>query len=91
MNAKDRIMSPLAGGSASTVPRRILHVVPGLERGGIEMWLMNVLRSIDAVRYPMDFGVVLRLAARHQVPIRIAHSHNNTRPAEARASWPRRS
>ena len=34
-------------------------------------------------------GLLLRLAAWHGVPIRIAHSHNDTRPAEAGASWRR--
>jgi hypothetical protein len=50
------------------------------------------LRAYDVIHAHVHHydGVVLRLAARHYVPIRIAHSHNNTRPAEARASWPRR-
>ena len=128
--------------------RRILHVVSSLERGGIELWLLQMLRAIDRDRYRMDFlvlndhpgvfapevralgsrvhlcpdpkrlwrmqrrvsklmrddgpydvlhshvhhygGLVLRLAARAKVPMRIAHSHNDTRPAEADASWQRR-
>lgn len=35
-------------------------------------------------------GHVLRLADRHGVPLRIAHSRNDTRVAEARRAWPRR-
>jgi glycosyltransferase involved in cell wall biosynthesis len=106
---------------------------------------MNVLRSIDAARYAMDFlvlyhragafapeaqslgcqvftspqprkvwrlwrkfdaivrargsydivhshvhhfsGIVMRMAARHGVPIRIVHSHNDTRSVEREAFW----
>jgi glycosyltransferase involved in cell wall biosynthesis len=35
--------------------RRILHVIGGMDRGGIETWLMHVLRNIDHARYKMDF------------------------------------
>lgn len=44
---------------ASTKPRpiRILHVVGGMNRGGIETWLMHVLRHIDRDRFQMDFLV----------------------------------
>ena len=38
-------------------PIRILHVVGGMDRGGIETWLMHVLRHIDRDRYRMDFVV----------------------------------
>ena len=43
----------------STKPRpiRILHVVGGMNRGGIETWLMHVLRHIDRDRFQMDFLV----------------------------------
>ncbi|PSB08400.1 glycosyltransferase [filamentous cyanobacterium Phorm 46] len=37
--------------------RRILHVVGGMNRGGIETWLMHVLRHIDRDRFQMDFLV----------------------------------
>ncbi len=37
--------------------RRILHVLGELERGGISVWLMTVLRHIDRERYRMDFFV----------------------------------
>ena len=138
-----------AGGldEAPAEHRRILHVVSSLERGGIEIWLKQVLETIDRERYKMDFlvlrdragvlehelrslgcriwvcpspknlwrvrldfaqmldrcgpydvvhshvhhysGLILRLAARRGVPIRIAHSHNDTRPVEKGASWRR--
>ncbi|MGA9382762.1 MAG: glycosyltransferase family 1 protein [Phormidium sp.] len=118
-------------------PIRILHVVSQMVRGGIETWLMHVLRHIDRDRFLMDFlvlttkpgdydeeiralgsriipcpldrwnpwsfatnfqrilreygsyqivhshphhfsGYVLRLAQQAGVPIRIAHSHNDS-------------
>jgi glycosyltransferase involved in cell wall biosynthesis len=36
---------------------RILHVVGGMNRGGIETWLMHVLRQLDRDRFQMDFMV----------------------------------
>jgi glycosyltransferase involved in cell wall biosynthesis len=42
---------------ASKSSRRILHVVGGMNRGGIETWLMQILRHIDRDRFPMDFLV----------------------------------
>ncbi|MDJ0675320.1 MAG: glycosyltransferase family 1 protein [Calothrix sp. MO_167.B42] len=38
-------------------PIRILHVVGGMVRGGIETWLMHILRHIDRDRFCMDFLV----------------------------------
>lgn len=38
-------------------PIRILHVVGGMERGGVETWLMHILRNIDRNRFQMDFLV----------------------------------
>ncbi|MCY7382158.1 MAG: glycosyltransferase family 1 protein [Microcoleus sp. CAN_BIN18] len=130
-------------------PIRILHVVGGMNRGGIETWLMHVLRHIDRDRFHMDFlvhtekpcpyddeartlgskiipcldpskpwlyarnfkrilseygpydivhshvhhfsGYVLYLAKQAGIPVRIAHSHNDTSSAEANAGWLRRS
>jgi glycosyltransferase involved in cell wall biosynthesis len=34
---------------------RILHVVGGMDRGGVETWLMHILRQIDRDRFQMDF------------------------------------
>jgi glycosyltransferase involved in cell wall biosynthesis len=36
---------------------RILHVLGSMNRGGIETWLMEILRHIDRDRYQMDFLV----------------------------------
>jgi glycosyltransferase involved in cell wall biosynthesis len=38
-------------------PIRVLQVVQGMGRGGIETWLMNVLRNIDRERFKFDFLV----------------------------------
>lgn len=38
-------------------PIRILHVVGGMNRGGVETGLIHVLRHIDRERYQMDFLV----------------------------------
>lgn len=38
-------------------PIRILHVCTSLGRGGIETWLMHVLRQMDRRRFAMDFLV----------------------------------
>lgn len=43
---------PLPGG-----PIRVLHVVGAMDRGGVETWLMNVLRCTDRSRVAMDFLV----------------------------------
>jgi len=129
-------------------PIRILHVVGGMNRGGVETWLMHVLRHIDRADFQMDFlvhterpcaydeeiialgsriipclspqrpwvyarnfrralrahgpydvihshvhrfsGYVLRLS-KVDVPIRIAHSHNDSSSVEARGGLLRRS
>lgn len=36
---------------------RVLHVVGGMNYGGVETWLMHVLRHIDRKRFHMDFLV----------------------------------
>ena len=36
---------------------RVLHVVTAMARGGLEVWLMSVLRTIDRERYQLDFLV----------------------------------
>ena len=38
-------------------PLRILHVVGGMGQGGVETWLLHVLRSIDRERFHLDFLV----------------------------------
>lgn len=37
--------------------KRILHIVGSMNRGGVETWLMHVLRHIDRARFRMDFLV----------------------------------
>ena len=134
--------------STNQHPIRILHVVGGMNRGGVETWLMHVLRNIDRDRFQMDFlvhtekpcpyddearalgskiipclspakpwlydrnfkrilreygpydvvhshvhhfsGYVLWLAKQVGVPIRIAHSHNDTSEVDAHVSFLRR-
>jgi len=41
----------------NTKPIRILHVVGGMNRGGVETWLMHILRNIDRDRFRTDFMV----------------------------------
>ena len=38
-------------------PIRVLHALAGLNRGGIETWLVNVLHRIDREKYHFDFLV----------------------------------
>ncbi len=129
-------------------PARILHVLAGMNRGGVETWLMHVLRNIDQNRYQFDFltttkqtcayddelremgckiipclkpsnplqygrnfkrlvresgpydilhshvhhfsGFVCLLGKHAGIPMRIAHSHNDTRLKETRAGFMRR-
>ena len=129
-------------------PVRVLHVLGKLDYGGVEVWLMNVLRNIDREAFHIDFavhthspaafdseahqlganilaldpprrspisytrqlarlircngpydivhshvhffsGYVLKQSARNGIPIRIAHSHNDTRALDGKAGWPR--
>lgn len=36
---------------------KVLHVVGAMNRGGVESWLMHVLRNVDKSRYKIDFLV----------------------------------
>lgn len=131
-------------------PRRIrvLHIIGGMARGGVETWLLHVLRHIDREHLQMDFlvhtakpcsydnevralggrilpclrpdrpwryaknfrgavaaygpydivhshvhhysGYTLRLARHADIPVRIAHSHNDAAPRDVSPSPPRR-
>lgn len=129
-------------------PLRVLHIVGSMNRGGVETWLMHVLRHVDRQRLRMDFvvatdqpgayddearelgcriipclhpqkpwlhartftrilrvygpydvvhshehfysGYVLRVACAAGIPVRIAHSHNDTTVQEAGAGLLRR-
>jgi len=135
-------------GNSQQRPIRILHIVGGMNRGGVETWLMQVLRTIDRDQFQMDFlvhtlkpcpydqevralgsqilpcprpdrpwsyahrfkqlldqhgpydivhshvhhysGFILKLADQIGVPVRIAHSHNDTSVLQARAGLVRR-
>lgn len=126
----------------------ILHVTSIMDRGGVETWLMHILRRIDRRVFAMDFltqttkaghfddeirdlgsrvipclypsrpwaysanmkrclqaagpydivhshlqhynGFVMRLASAYGVPVRIAHSHNDTSAIDADASLVRK-
>lgn len=41
----------------SQTPKRVLHVVRAMNRGGVETWLMHLLRRMDPRRVHMDFLV----------------------------------
>lgn len=129
-------------------PLRVLHVLGAMNRGGVESWLMQVLRKMDREAVRMDFlvstdlpsayddeirslgssiipcpghsrpwiyarnfrrallehgpydivhshvqhysGFVLRKARQAGVPVRIAHTHNNTLLVQAEAGFLRR-
>src|SRR5262249_47472101 len=51
--------SPIPDGrqSMSMKSKKVLHVVRSMNRGGVETWLMQVLRRIDQQRVKMDFLV----------------------------------
>lgn len=49
---------------------RILHVVGAMERGGVETWLLHVLRNTDRERFHMDFLVHTTSAAAYDNEIR---------------------
>lgn len=45
------------GHNRTSRPIRILHVLGCMDRGGVETWLMQILRHIDRSRFQMDFLV----------------------------------
>jgi glycosyltransferase involved in cell wall biosynthesis len=49
---------------------RVLHVLGGMDRGGVETWLMHVLRRIDRERFGMDFLVHVNRACAYDDEIR---------------------
>lgn len=127
--------------------KRIVHVLAAMHRGGVETWLMHVLRHIDCEQFHMDFivhttetwsyddeiialgsklipcmspaqpfryarkleqilqegqydiihshvhhysGWILRVGKQAKIPIRIAHSHNDTSKIQQSASISRK-
>lgn len=129
-------------------PLRVLHVLGAMNRGGVESWLMHVLRQTDRHRFQLDFlvhtdepatfddeiisagsrilrcrntrqplsyarrlleilkregpfdvlhshvhhfsGLVLAIGRIAGIPVRVAHSHSDSRAAESGAPFPRR-
>jgi glycosyltransferase involved in cell wall biosynthesis len=51
-------------------PLRVLHVLGAMNRGGVETWLMHVLRHIDRERFHMDFLVHTDQPAAYDAEIR---------------------
>jgi glycosyltransferase involved in cell wall biosynthesis len=49
--------------------KRVLHIVRVMDRGGVENWLMNVLRCVDRRRVQMDFLVHTAAAGAHDPEI----------------------
>jgi glycosyltransferase involved in cell wall biosynthesis len=140
--ARPILTAPDAPGS------RILHVVSSVDRGGIEIWLLHLLRHLDRQLYATDVlvlnnqpgpleedlralgcrvffcpgsrkpwilqrrfaeilrrhgpydivqshvhhsgGLILRIAAKSGIPVRIAHSRNDTRPVVGKPRLARR-
>lgn len=70
--ALDAIADGPAGAARGTAvrPIRILHVVKGMERGGLETWLMGVMRRIDRRRFHFDFCTGLDRACAYDDEIR---------------------
>lgn len=146
--AVDTIAQRGEAAPAPARPLRVLHVLGSLNRGGVETWLMNVMRRMDprlmefhiithvarrgaydeearalgarvmvctSYRRPFQYarhlaefmhddgpydavhshvhwfsGTVLRAASKAGVPVRIAHSHNDTAAVDAAAPVHRR-
>lgn len=55
-------------------PIRILHVMGAMEYGGIQTWLMHMLRNIDRDRFKMDFLVHTQEEHPHDAEIRSLNS-----------------
>lgn len=56
-------------------PIRILHVLQALNRGGVETWLMDLLRHLDPSRIHFDFMVHVSAPAAYDDEIRSRGSH----------------
>lgn len=56
--------------SSNHHPIRILHVVGGMNRGGIETWLIHILRHIDRDRFQIDFLVHINQSGTYDEEIR---------------------
>ncbi len=56
-DTKQKLSEPDSWNYQTKEQLRILHVVGGMNRGGIETWLMHILQHIDRDRFQMDFLV----------------------------------
>ena len=54
----------------SCAPKRVLHAVRTMNRGGVETWLMHALRYIDPRRVRMDFLVHVTEPGEYDAEIR---------------------
>jgi glycosyltransferase involved in cell wall biosynthesis len=72
---------------AGKCPIRILHVVGGMSRGGIETGLMHVLRHIDRDRFQMDFLVHTTKPCAYDEEIRSFGSLIIPCPLDRRRPW----
>ena len=55
MSNPTRDAAPAAESQPPRRPLRVLHVLGSLDRGGVETWLMSVLRRLDPRRVRFDF------------------------------------
>jgi len=69
---------------------RILQVVGSMKRGGIETWLMSIMRHIDRERFRFDFLVSNSAPSPHEPEIRSLGGHIvvcKAHSAPARFAW----
>lgn len=73
--APDSLKELVTMAAISTKPIRVLHVVGGMARGGVETWLMHVLRHIDRERFQIDFLVHTTRPCPYDNEVRALGSH----------------
>lgn len=66
---------------------RILHVLGGLDRGGVETWLLNVMRSIDRRRFEMHFVVHTARACAYDPEVRALGGRIMPCPSPSSSPW----
>lgn len=66
---------------------RILHIVGSMNRGGIETWLMHVLRHIDRQQYHMDFLVHTDQPGAYDDEVRELGSNIISCPLDRKRPW----
>ena len=73
--------------SVTNRPIRILHVIGGMNRGGIETWLMHILRNIDRQKFQMDFLVGVEEPCAYDDEIRSLGGNIICCPLSKRQPW----